>query len=348
MSNASGSLVGFGRLLNTLTGILTDGCPISAALDVVREHFAAQIVLLGITARGEEPHFVTNDAYGPLGAGTSPCDRAAMLRAMTKRFQHIAVTEPGSQESADYALWIFRDRETARFDAEETDLAGIVLAQIARALNLASRIDSDSIEKAIYSSVLQRLHVGVVIVDKQGRTSRASAVAGLILSKRDGLQIQAGRLRATNAVEDRALQAAIRAALQDVATGNVTNTRGLSLTKCSGARTLGVVICPVAGPAGAGPVAAVYVRDCDEALGVESDIVRQIFDLTPAEAAVTHRLAAGLSLEDAAASLAISRNTARAHLRSIFSKSGITRQTELVRLVLNSAVVLGETSREAA
>ena len=60
------------------------------------------------------------------------------------------------------------------------------------------------------------------------------------------------------------------------------------------------------------------------------------------------RLAAGLSLEDAASSLDISRNTARAHLRSIFSKSGITRQTELVRLMLNSAVVLGERPRQVA
>jgi DNA-binding CsgD family transcriptional regulator len=81
---------------------------------------------------------------------------------------------------------------------------------------------------------------------------------------------------------------------------------------------------------------------------VESEFVRQIFDLTPAEAAVTRRLTAGLSLEDAASSLDISRNTARAHLRSIFSKSGITRQTELVRLVLSSAALLGEKPQQAA
>jgi DNA-binding CsgD family transcriptional regulator len=31
----------------------------------------------------------------------------------------------------------------------------------------------------------------------------------------------------------------------------------------------------------------------------------------------------------------------RAHLRAIFSKMGVTRQTELVRMVLNSVVQLG-------
>ena len=38
--------------------------------------------------------------------------------------------------------------------------------------------------------------------------------------------------------------------------------------------------------------------------------------------------------DEAAAELNIRKNTARAHLRSIFSKTGVTRQTMLVRLLL--------------
>ena len=108
------------------------------------------------------------------------------------------------------------------------------------------------------------------------------------------------------------------------------------------------MIRPVPTSTGSSNAVAIYLRDCDSVPEVESEFVRQIFDLTPAEAAVTRRLTAGLSLEDAAHSLEISRNTARAHLRSIFSKSGITRQTELVRLVLSSAVVLGERPAQVA
>ncbi|MNH09625.1 hypothetical protein D3C79_690860 [compost metagenome] len=53
-------------------------------------------------------------------------------------------------------------------------------------------------------------------------------------------------------------------------------------------------------------------------------------------------LANGLSLEEAAEVLNVRRNTARAHLRSIFSKTGVRRQTELVRIILNSVVALGK------
>jgi hypothetical protein len=47
------------------------------------------------------------------------------------------------------------------------------------------------------------------------------------------------------------------------------------------------------------------------------------------------------AIYDAAEALNIRRNTARAHLRSIFSKTGVRRQTELVRIFLNSVVMLG-------
>ena len=67
--------------------------------------------------------------------------------------------------------------------------------------------------------------------------------------------------------------------------------------------------------------------------------------MTPAETALSLQLTNGLSLEEAAEELNIRRNTARAHLRSIFSKTGVRRQTELVRLFLNSVAALGYDDR---
>jgi DNA-binding CsgD family transcriptional regulator len=49
----------------------------------------------------------------------------------------------------------------------------------------------------------------------------------------------------------------------------------------------------------------------------------------------------GLSLEEAAVELGIRHNTGRAHLRAIFSKTDVTRQTELIRLLLNSVATMG-------
>ena len=51
-------------------------------------------------------------------------------------------------------------------------------------------------------------------------------------------------------------------------------------------------------------------------------------------------MANGLTLDEAAGELQIRKNTARAHLRSIFSKVGVTSQTALVRVLLNTLICL--------
>jgi DNA-binding CsgD family transcriptional regulator len=89
------------------------------------------------------------------------------------------------------------------------------------------------------------------------------------------------------------------------------------------------------------PSVAVFVRDAEGKAHPPVKLAQQLFQLTPAETALAIELANGLSLEEAAEALSIRRNTARAHLRSIFSKTGVRRQTELVRIFLNSVAWLG-------
>ena len=67
------------------------------------------------------------------------------------------------------------------------------------------------------------------------------------------------------------------------------------------------------------------------------------FGLTAAEVDVTMRLASGLTLKEAADDLEISINTARNHLQSVFDKSGINRQSDLVLVVTQLSVILAGT-----
>lgn len=57
------------------------------------------------------------------------------------------------------------------------------------------------------------------------------------------------------------------------------------------------------------------------------------FGLTPAEARLAARLATGESLDGAAKALRITRETARSRLKSVFQKTGVHRQGELVALL---------------
>jgi DNA-binding CsgD family transcriptional regulator len=66
------------------------------------------------------------------------------------------------------------------------------------------------------------------------------------------------------------------------------------------------------------------------------DLLRSHFGLTPAEARLALHLVAGETLRSAEAKLDISYETARTHLKSIFSKTGTCRQAELVVVIVSA------------
>lgn len=65
----------------------------------------------------------------------------------------------------------------------------------------------------------------------------------------------------------------------------------------------------------------------------ELSTLKQMFNLTPAEARLAAALASGLSLRDSAAKCSIRFGTARSYLLHIFAKTGTSRQGELVGLL---------------
>ena len=69
-------------------------------------------------------------------------------------------------------------------------------------------------------------------------------------------------------------------------------------------------------------------------------LVQSSFNLTSAETAVALLLASGLALKEIAQSLNISNNTVRNHLQSVFDKTGLNRQADLILTLTQLSVLL--------
>lgn len=76
-----------------------------------------------------------------------------------------------------------------------------------------------------------------------------------------------------------------------------------------------------------------FIGDPEEGFGISESILQGLFGFTPSEAAVAAILANGLSVQDAVEKLDVSITTVRAHVRAIFNKTGVSRQSELVHLI---------------
>jgi DNA-binding CsgD family transcriptional regulator len=57
------------------------------------------------------------------------------------------------------------------------------------------------------------------------------------------------------------------------------------------------------------------------------------FNLTPAETRLAYQLLSGRSLKECARDLCVSYETARGTLKTVFRKTGVRRQTELILLI---------------
>jgi DNA-binding CsgD family transcriptional regulator len=80
--------------------------------------------------------------------------------------------------------------------------------------------------------------------------------------------------------------------------------------------------------------AILFISDPAEGAALDQSMLRQLYRLTETESALAGLLCGGERLTEAAARLGITHNTARAHLKNIFQKLGVSRQPELVKLLL--------------
>jgi DNA-binding CsgD family transcriptional regulator len=82
-----------------------------------------------------------------------------------------------------------------------------------------------------------------------------------------------------------------------------------------------------------GSTSAIVVLSEAKQSGMEYTLIQSLFDLTPAELAVARSLAEGLTIQAIASQSGRSSQTVRHQLKSIMSKTGCTRQLDLVLLM---------------
>lgn len=259
---------------------------------------------------------------------------------------HVMGADISTPDGGKLRLRITRPKTAPKFSADERALCTMFLPHLRRGLHIHNLIDRSESLSDLFAQAISRLSVATLVLDEVGRVLQLNPVAEEMLESADGLKLVGGRLEATYPSDNRELQRLVRNAFASEARDGGVLTEAMSVTRPSGQVSLGLVVETITTlhwADGKGtPTAVVYIRDAVGKSIASEVVTKQLFNLTRAETALAMELANGLSLEEAAEQLNIRRNTARAHLRSIFSKTGVRRQTELVRIILNSVVALGK------
>ncbi len=261
--------------------------------------------------------------------------------------RHLLGADIYTKDGIECRLRITRPLESKSFSPDDKALVRFLLPHLKRSIQLHARLDFLETERQLFAGTVNRMLLGIVSFDQNGAVLETNQEARRILAEKDGIWQSGNTLAVESSQEGRELQRMIRAAIADNSGGEGSAVvEAMSISRPSGRSKLGVLVRAI--PMGRysesrhRPAAAVFLRDSEaNAAQPSQELVRRLFGLTRMEAQLALLLAEGNTLDEAAEKMNVRRNTARTHLRSIFCKTGVTRQTMLVRLLLNSVMSLG-------
>jgi DNA-binding CsgD family transcriptional regulator len=242
---------------------------------------------------------------------------------------------------------ITRPVSAGRFSRADKDFLTLLAPHLKRAIEIQVMLEQSELVHAQYVDACDRMGVATLILDTKGNLLQYNKSAEALLREADGLSLANDRLEASNSGSNRELRRLLNEGLarcDSIAEPVVSNV--MPVVRPSGKANLVLFVqsLPTAKLRSGRhrPALTVFIRDPEFRTQAPVAIAQRVYNLTQAETVLTLELVNGLSLDEAAERLNIRRNTDRAHLRSIFAKTGVQRQTTLVRMILNSMVPPGD------
>jgi hypothetical protein len=229
---------------------------------------------------------------------------------------------------------LHRPPDRQPFDDDDIIMLEGLMGHLARALQLRRSFIGLERTAGALSEVCDRLAAGVATLDEQGRSLFVNAAARVIASAGDGLTIDRnGRPFAA----DRTANSRLTALESNVRSGGAGGV--VRVPRGAGKPSYGVVVAPffidqATDEGRSRPHGVIFVIH-DPLIQPQpvAATIGVLFGLPQATANLVAAIAAQEELTDYAERAGISMNTVRYHLKTAYARTGVKRQSELVRLV---------------
>jgi DNA-binding CsgD family transcriptional regulator len=297
-----------------------------AYLRTYADYHHQDLVWHGIVARGVGAAVTDEMVVGPAGLRANAYHHEWSLpQGYRTKLGGLVLEEDGWR-----TVMVLPGRDA--YTAEQTRVYKLISSHLRRAVQINIRLAQGAADGEVSTRLLERMASGAMLVDGDGRLVLANTPAEALFRRGGGLKLCEGRLRATGDRENAALEALIG---QCVRRG-LGDAGGELVLRTDGGEPRKLLVIPLRASAPVpvpGLPVAILLEAGDRSHEATIARLRLHYGLTPAEAAFAVEIAKGDGKRAAAARRGISYSTARTHLSRIFDKTGVHRQTELVRLI---------------
>lgn len=263
---------------------------------------------------------------------TDPVYTELLPRFGLKYFAGVSVS-PDPHIAA--AISVQRRADKPPYSASELELLTRLGRHAERALRLSVELLDAQLSNDGMREALSRLGIGVFALDSLGRVVFSNPAAERV--EGDGLAVLGERLQLGSAGASAALASSLQLSLGQA--HQVPDPKPLLIPRNFPKRPLTVYLLPVSGCATPAQEFLTQVRvivlvmDPEPGAPPDPAVVRDVLGLTLGEAKVAALIGSGLPPREAAAKLGLTEETVRTALKRVFSKVGVSRQSELTALL---------------
>lgn len=227
--------------------------------------------------------------------------------------------------------------QQAPFGVAEVAFMQRLIPHLQKADEVATRVSEIGEARRVAMAFLDRLTYGVVFVDRIGRIRMTNQKAERWLQAGEVVCAKLGRLLMAHGGEDQTLGHLIASASSPGADGS-TQGGAFDSANAHGTVRARLVVLPIAHEERQRldddeASAVVVIVDAEQQRALAPKFLQDEYELTASELRVALGLADGSTVKELADSLFITQHTVKSHMRSIFRKTDISRQADLVRLV---------------
>lgn len=232
------------------------------------------------------------------------------------------------------ALALVRNHDSGRFSDDDLHRARRFWSHFGRATSLF--VQTEELRQRAHLGVrgLEHVEFGVLATNDAGRVLFINRQAEAMILSSGRIAIHSGTLVGTDPTLDATVQSAISGAAQ------LSTCTSFPVNSAEGhPEELLITVAPLRESTPlwtvfARPSVLLLIRSRSRQRMLSVEQLMQLFRLTPAEARLARAIAQGVSPEEYASESDIAMPTVRTQLRSIFAKTAVHRQLDLVRLLV--------------
>jgi len=279
--------------------------------------------------------------FFPGSNGVMPADSDLYLQWMKPNdIFHVGGAQFVDTESHKAGIAILRNKEAGVWSDGELRVIDEILPHLRRALNIHSEFTHLRLKQDALLKGLDRLVIGLILYDRNAQPVYINPTAKAIIENHPALQMHDGDLFLINPDDEKNLRKTIIATAEIDPEDSWKQSVAIGITHPDAPAPLPLLVTPMHANLITsdldyeGAKVAVFLSDPNMQQPISIENLVSVYNLTPSESQVAISLANGHSIEEIANITCHSAHTIRSQLKSVFRKTGVSRQSELIKLLL--------------